>query len=994
MPDPQKDQVPQQTPVPGSDPNQGTPDPPIGFRSPLFGGVLSGSARELASGQYRGDLDYTFANADRLGSWLQLRTDPAFGVERYGLNGRFGLGEGNSFKFDGSAEPGSSTYRFGSNLQLGEELRLDADWNRTQAGQQYGLDSAFRLGQNGNGTAQFRVDEPNGTSLFNTKLKFNDDFNLNADWQRTPSGQLYGADSAFRLGQNGNGTAQFRVDEPNGTSLFNTKLKFNDDFNLNADWQRTPSGQLYGADSAFRLGQNGNGTAEFRIDEPNGTSLFNTKLKFNDDFNLNADWQRTPNGQLYGADSAFRLGQNGNGTAQFRVDEPNGTSLFNTKLKFNDDFNLNADWQRTPNGQLYGADSAFRLGQNGNGTAQFRVDEPNGTSLFNTKLKFNDDFNLNADWQRTPSGQLYGADSAFRLGQNGNGTAEFRVDEPNGTSLFNTKLKFNDDFNLNADWQRTPNGQLYGADSAFRLGQNGSGTAQFRVDEPNGTSLFNTKLKFDQDFQLNAGWQRTPNGQLYGADSAFRLGQDGSGTAQFRVDEPNGTSLFNTKLKFNDDFNLNADYSSTRDGRVYGADGQFKLGQDGSGTAQFRVDEPNGTSLFNTKLKFNDRFGLNADYTNTKDGAIYGAETTFKLGKDGSGTGGFRVDEPSRTSAFNGKLNFDNGNSVNFDLSKSPNGSVYGAEGSFGIGRDGRGLASFRIDEPNGSSNYKLGASFANGNAFNAQLMADRLGTTLGLDAKVGFDKGAGSVALDGKFGPRAIDLGASLNYSSQNLQYSGVVRANNENGAFRLSEFGAKVSTTGNDRYKFTAEAGYRPDTREAYGKVGLTISFGGGSKPSRPITRADSGFDAGRAFDEPIVAAREKPSVLSRPENKALYEQAVAGVQKLNAEGAKLPVQETAASLTVLAKQHGMREIGYVAMGNPTPDGRQNLFIGDGEPSSPATKQAFFDKAQASGTPMQDSLRRMANEPVQGNSHDAPGQSLPTQEQPVLAAPKRAAS
>ena len=617
MPDPQKDQVSQQTPAPGSDPPvDGASNPPIGFRAPMFGGVLSGSARELSSGQYRSDLGYTFANDDRLGSWLQLRTDPTLGVERYGLNGRFGLGEASSFKFDGSAEPGSSTYRFGSNLQFGENLLL------------------------------------------------------------------------------------------------------------------------------------------------------------------------------------------------------------------------------------------------------------------------------------------------------------------------------------NADWQRTPNGQLYGADSAFRLGQDGNGTAQFRVDEPNGTSLFNTKLKFDQDFQLNA------------------------------------------------------DYGNTRNGRTYGADGQFKLGENGNGTAQFRVDEPNGTSLFNTKLKFNDRFGLNADYTNTKEGAIYGAETTFKLGKDGSGTGGFRVDEPARTSAFNGKLTFDNGNSVNFDLSKSPNGSVYGADGTFGIGRDGKGLASFRIDEPNGSSNYKLGASFANGNAFNAQLMADRLGTTLGLDAKVGFDKGAGSVALDGKFGPRAIDLGASVNYSSQNLQYSGVVRANNENGAFRLSEFGAQVSTTGNDRYKFTAEAGYRPDTREAYGKVGLTISFGGGSKPSRPITRSASGFDPERAVDAPVVDLREKPSALMRPENKALYEQAMAGVQKLNADGAKLPVQETAASLTVLAKQHGMREIGYVALGNPTPGGQQNLFIGDGDPSNPATKQAFVDKAQASGTPVQESVRRMANEPVQGGAHDVPGASLPMQEQPVIAAPKRAAS
>ena len=75
-------------------------------------------------------------------------------------------------------------------------------------------------------------------------------------------------------------------------------------------------------------------------------------------------------------------------------------------------------------------------------------------------------------------------------------------------------------------------------------------------------------------------------------------------------------------------------------------------------------------------------------------------------------------------------------------------------------------------------------------------------------------------MALDGKFGPKATELGAALNYKTKDLEYGGVVRADNASGAFRLSEFGAKVSTTGNDRYKFTAEAGYRPDTREAYGQ------------------------------------------------------------------------------------------------------------------------------------------------------------------------------
>ena len=693
------------------------------------------------------------------------------------------------------------------------------------------------------------------------------------------------------------------------------------------------------------------------------------------------------NGDLLGAhlrldtDPTFKIGQYGlNGrfgldgghTLKFDAQAlpPSDTLKFNTGLELANGNLLNADWMRTPNGQLYGADSIFKLGKEGNGTANFRVDEPASTANFDTKLKFNPDFSLNADWNRTAAGQIYGADSAFKLGQDGNGTANFRVDEPAGTANFDTKLKFNPDFSLNADWNRTAAGQIYGADSAFKLGKDGNGTANFRVDEPAGTANFDTKLKFNPDFSLNADWNRTAAGQIYGADSAFKLGKDGNGTANFRVDEPAGTANFDTKLKFNPDFSLNADWNRTAAGQIYGADSAFKLGKDGNGSAGFRIDEPNGTSMFNTKLKFDENFRLNADFTNTKDGNIYGADTAFKLGKEGAGTATFRVDEPANTASGKTSLQFGNGDLLNFDLAKTPNGSIYGADGAFGIGANGRATGGFRIDEPNQSSTYKLGASFDNGNAFNAQLMSDRLGTTLGLDGKVGFDKGAGTVMLDGKFGPYT-DLGASINYRNKNLEYSGHARASNEYGPFKLSEFGAKVSTSGNERFKFSAEAGYRPENNEYYGKVGLTIQLGGGSKRSRPITRAEAPeFDAGASVDEAVSNYREKPSAEKqatplRPENKALYDQATAGVEKLNADGAKLPVNETAASLAALAKQNGMQNIQYVALGNTTSNGQQNLFIGDGDPSSLSGKKAFIDKNEAASAPMQDSLRKMIDGP-----------------------------
>jgi hypothetical protein len=728
---------------------------------------------------------------------------------------------------------------------------------------------------------------------------------------------------------------------------------------LDADaWRLSPS--LYRFDATNRFNATDHLGAHLDLRTDSGFSFdrygLNGRFGLGEGTLLNADWLRTREGQIYGADGAFKLGRDGNGTAEFRVDEPAGTAMFNTKLKFDDFSHLNADWLRTREGQIYGADGAFKLGRDGNGTAEFRVDEPAGTAMFNTKLKFDDFSHLNADWLRTREGQIYGADGAFKLGRDGNGTAAFRVDEPAGTEMFNTKLKFDDFSHLNADWLRTREGQIYGADGAFKLGKDGNGTAEFRVDELAGTAMFNTKLKFDDFNHLNADWLRTREGQIYGADGAFKLGKDGNGTAAFRVDEPAGTAMFNTKLKFDDFSHLNADWLRTREGQIYGADGAFKLGKDGNGTAAFRVDEPAGTSMFNTKLRFAEGYGLNADYTGSRLGAIYGADTEFKLGKDGQGTGAFRVDEPAGTSSMNARLRFGNGDNLKFDLDKGREGAVIGAEGAFGLGRDIRGQFGVRIDQPAGSAEYRLGAEFANGDRLRAALGTGPQGTSVNLGANLAFARDAGSLALDGTFGPK-LDFGAAVDYRNPHMALGGKVRFDNSSGPLRMSEFGATFRTVDNPRHQFSLEAGYRPEARDAFVKVGWTFTFGGGSRPSKPV----------EAVREPPLPDAVAPRITSArpalaPGEQALHEAAQAGVRRLNAGGAGLPVDETAASLAVLAKQQGLRGIGYVELGSPTPNGRQNLFIGEGDPGDPAGRRAFIDRAQAAGTPVQDSLSRLA--------------------------------
>ena len=179
MPDPKNERSPEQ--------NAGDPPatlPGVTFRTPLFGGTLNTTTRESLSGSYLSNVDYLFNNGDLLGAHLKFDTSPTFSIGQYGLNGRFGLDEGHTFKFDAQALPPSDTLKFNTGLQFANGNLLNADWMRTPSGQLYGADSAFKLGRDGNGTANFRVDEPDGTASFDTKLKFNPDFSLNADWNQ------------------------------------------------------------------------------------------------------------------------------------------------------------------------------------------------------------------------------------------------------------------------------------------------------------------------------------------------------------------------------------------------------------------------------------------------------------------------------------------------------------------------------------------------------------------------------------------------------------------------------------------------------------------------------------------------------------------------------------------------------------------------------------------------------------------------------------------
>ena len=113
MPDPKNEQ-PAENRL-GDPPPAKRDDEGLKFKMPLYGGTLSGGARELEPGVYLGNTHYLFRNGDLLGGQFKLSTNPTFAFDQYGFNGKFGVGSG-SLKFDAEGLPQSDTVKFGSGL--------------------------------------------------------------------------------------------------------------------------------------------------------------------------------------------------------------------------------------------------------------------------------------------------------------------------------------------------------------------------------------------------------------------------------------------------------------------------------------------------------------------------------------------------------------------------------------------------------------------------------------------------------------------------------------------------------------------------------------------------------------------------------------------------------------------------------------------------------------------------------------------------------------
>ncbi|MCC7247304.1 MAG: hypothetical protein IT473_01640, partial [Lysobacter sp.] len=593
----------------------------------------------------------------------------------------------------------------------------------------------------------------------------------------------------------------------------------------------------------------------------------------------------------------------------------------------------------------------------------------------------------------SPAGTLFKGDGQATLkpGELVTGGVEL-----NGVTKTNDfKLNWNDNGKhfLNLNLNDSPAGTLFKGDGQATLKPGELVTGGVELNGVTKTNDFKLNWNDNGKHFLNLNLNDSPAGTLFKGDGQATLKPGGLLTGAFESNGPAGTQ--NYKLNWNDNglHLFDFDYKAGKDGSL------LKLG----GLTTLRPGDTLGGSLelngiekykqFNLNGSFQDRHSFGIDFRDDKAGSILkvNGKTTFGEGNVLLGSGEWNQVENFKDY----KLGYSTLGGSKFDLGlrDMPGGSIYSADAKLMLDKKDYLTGNLLINTAEKTREFGLGANIKD-NVYNFNLSKTPFGTNVGFDAKLAFDDGHGSVGLGGKFGPKLSEATGSVNYKYKDLEYGGNVKFNNTNGSFGLAELGAKV-TKGDDRFKYGLEASVNPHTGDYKVMAGISFSFGGGSRrmsaPETSYTPPPS-YDRSGDFARPLSSDAASIGRLN-PNDRALFDQAKAGVEKLNAQGASFNVDRTAMYLAALGNEKGFDKIDKVELGKPMPDGRQNVFIFDREPTSPMAKSAFADPATASNASLRASVDALQRTPdiadVRGGA--AKANDPQTQANPELSTPKR---
>jgi hypothetical protein len=578
--------------------------------------------------------------------------------------------------------------------------------------------------------------------------------------------------------------------------------------------------------------------------------------------------------------------------------------------------------------------------------------------------------------------EQYGVNGDFGFGNGGRAKFGFDAMPPKDTYKWMTDIKFGDGSSLNTDLTKTPKGEIFNVGGTWKINQEQqlSGTGQINTIDK--TKDLQLKWSHTDKHFFNFGFNDSPAGAVFKGDGKATLKPGETIAGDFELNGVTKTNGFNLKWNDNDKHGLNFGLSDGPGGTIVKGGGKTTIKPGETIAGDFELNGVTKTNGFNFKWNDNDKHSFNFGLNNGPTGSILKLDGKTSFGKGETATASFERNTIEHFKAYSLGYASQSGNKLDFSLKDTRGGSIYDLNGKLMLGEKDYLTGKLKIDGVEKTQEFGLGANIK-GNQYNFDLSKTPAGTTFGLGGKFNYDEGRGNFGIDAKFGPKLSEVGGSINYKYKDLEYSGNIKFNNaDNRAFGLAEIGAKLSK-GDDRFKYGIEAGFNPRTGDVKVMAGISISFGGGSKRmSAPETNAipDRQTDPVADFKQKQSQAFDKQAIdRLNPNDRALYDQAKAGVEKLNAQGASFNVEKTAMYLAAQANEKGFTKIGDVQLGKPMADGRQNLFIFDRESGNPMAKSAMADPAVAANTPVRDSAEIMHRTPDAVDVHGAAAKTDP---------------
>jgi hypothetical protein len=490
------------------------------------------------------------------------------------------------------------------------------------------------------------------------------------------------------------------------------------------------------------------------------------------------------------------------------------------------------------------------------------------------------------------------------------------------------------------------------ADNGFRWGDVNGNLTPLQPGNPAAGQSVN--LNVGTDFRVNSQFMDSPlsptqttagttirfdpNSQL-DVNAGYNFAQNGA-TANFRLYDPNPASVNN----------LNGAVTLGQNGTVANLGGAIDLGNS-TLSGNVSVNQQQNTSQATVGIISNDAVpgtattrpipastAANVTVTNSNGGTTIAADARIPVDQ-GTLTANTTV-SPTTTSANIGYQSGDSNNAKDPNQYKPPsttadlgylNNSQTGnttisASATLPINGD-KGSLGINASNTSGANNVTTGAvTYTQGNS------SYRATASAGDENKLG-------VGVTTALAPNTTLSGDVVyNTNTNRVSGTGSIASGDVNGG----RFVASATVT--DQGQVTAAATYQIGNRN----------------PPAPMTQTQSG----QIVDDAVVNRRISQLT---GDDKKMYEQALAGVNRLNEGGANLqPARETALSIAVAAQQSGIRNIDSNSMmlGTAAADGRQNIIVGNGALDQPSTNRIGINRTEAANAPALDSLERLTKD------------------------------